>query len=460
MYLKRIKIVVITHIKVNSFGYTLPFVLLLTTLLTGLFLFLFHALLYQSIDQKQKIIKKKLDYACYSAIQKILTKKEYLTSGIESFLAGNINVTISKYQNGLFYNLSATAINSLDSSVVLYTVAEVPSQIFNNALVLSKPNLRATVAGNTIIKGNILATTDNFSLGHIYGLKRTNKKFLQGKILVTQEIPSKKFYDSLFIRNLNYYSYLNEFDQTIDGDFIFDEESGSGQYSEGKRILIGGNMNIRGELPYHRSKDFLFFRVRGKIIIEANSISEANLVLICDSTVIVNEDVVLENCIIFSRQDIKIKRGATLQNVQIFSSKELTISNSDLLYPSVLGIYVDASDTASLDNRLKIYSSKVNGTVLLISSLVGLTSNTSRITIDKNSRIQGLVYCENDLELLGTVDGIVYTYNLYYYKEPTEYKNWLVGLKIDRSTLDENFLLPIGFTETSNLKILKETWIH
>lgn len=58
MYLKRIKIVVITHIKVNSFGYTLPFVLLLTTLLTGLFLFLFHALLYQSIDQKQKIIKK------------------------------------------------------------------------------------------------------------------------------------------------------------------------------------------------------------------------------------------------------------------------------------------------------------------------------------------------------------------------------------------------------------------
>jgi hypothetical protein len=51
-------------------------------------------------------------------------------------------------------------------------------------------------------------------------------------------------------------------------------------------------------------------------------------------------------------------------------------------------------------------------------------------------------------------------YKFIYYREPTEYINWIVNARIDRRSLDEWFLLPAGFEGAEQRRILKETWIY
>jgi hypothetical protein len=74
--------------------------------------------------------------------------------------------------------------------------------------------------------------------------------------------------------------------------------------------------------------------------------------------------------------------------------------------------------------------------------------------------VQGFIYCENNLELLGKLYGEAYTYNTYFYQEPTQYINWLVNMEIDRNKLDKWFCFPLGFSTSRNYKIIKESWIY
>ncbi len=443
----------------KSTGYTLPFVLFISVIISGFLLLIFRLLLYQNMDQKSKENKKQLDFACYSVVQKILADEEFMGTVSEEIPFTEIEVIVTKKQFGLFYNLTATAKNPRDSSIVQYSVANVITPKFTNALIISKPNLRATVAGNTVIRGNILATSDNFSIGHIYGIEKTNPNFLLGKIYVEPNIPSKKFSDSLLLKTINHINFPEGYDQIIHGDMLIGN-SELNKYPPGISTLVDGDMVISGNLSFEWTQKPTVYHVRGKVTFEINSRSDAELIIYSDSTVTIMEEANLENCLIVSKKSIAINKGSVLKNVQIYSQGGITIEQSDLLYPSVLGLYVDVSDTSALRNRLEAFSSNINGTILLISSVVGYSGNSSRITIDESTKFQGLIYCENNLELLGAVQGVVYTYSLWYYKEPTEYKNWLVGINIDRSALDKEFLMPIGLNNKSDLKIFKEKWIH
>ena len=458
MCYREFNIVIVSIMKPNSNGYSLPFVLLISTLLAIFFLYLFQILLYQDFDQKKKISKKKLDYACYSAIQKILAKRDISEFKLEQIEVNDIKVILSNFHYGFYDKLFAEAHNTFDSSLLECTIAEIPSSTFDNAMIFSKPNLRATVAGNTIIKGNILATTDNFTFGHIYGISKTNKNFLTGKIIVKNEIESKAFNDSI-ITDYLFQSNVNDFDLIINADWELDN-SVLDNIDPGYKILVSGNLFISGKLSAPNTFKQLFIKSSGKTLIAENTISNLELSVSSDSSIIVDNNSILENCILISKSDITIKHKTQLKNVQLFSEGNISLENVNAIYPSIAGIYVDLSDSSNMNNKILITDSNFNGTILLIPSLVGFSANHSRITIDKKSNIQGLVYCENDLEFLGKLDGTIYTYKMYYYKEPTEYRNWLVELNVNRENLDENFLIPISFNDSKNYEILREKWIH
>lgn len=90
----------------------------------------------------------------------------------------------------------------------------------------------------------------------------------------------------------------------------------------------------------------------------------------------------------------------------------------------------------------------------------GFSSNKTKIKIDDQSKVQGLVYSENNLELYGDVTGTIYTYNFWYYIEPTEYFNWLINVKVNRNELDSWFLLPTVFDIQAKYKIIKAECVY
>lgn len=433
-------------------GYVLPYILLLILIATTLLLGYLSVIYFYNIQSVKLLKKKKLDFALQSAIQLLLSNSEKYKYQNSISIDSTI-VLIQKNYLGLFDEYTLSAKDQFDSSKVIYLIGDNIPGFAQNALVVTRPNLRITVAGSTNIKGNILATSNNFSKGNIFGIKNTNSQFLDGNILVNENLKSKIFPDSIFTA---LFSPPDEF-QFIDINSI--DFNSDFVNSSPNTFLNTDELNISGSLINSSSRKFKLIS-RDNCTISASTNSNMPIEVYSDSNVVIKKDVNIENMNIYSSGKITIESNCRFKNVQFFSKKGIEVVNSNFNYPSVISLIVNSEDFNNLSKELSLKSTIVNGTVMLISSVVGSSSNQSKITVDEKSIIHGFIYCENNLELLGKLYGTAYTYNTYYYKEPTQYINWLVDMNITRDKLDKWFRFPIGFSETSNFDIIKETWIY
>ncbi|MGD8782529.1 MAG: hypothetical protein PVH88_26680 [Ignavibacteria bacterium] len=433
-------------------GYILSNVIVFSFVIVSLLIgVLFFYYILNSITVK-KISKKELDLACYSAAQLFIQNiTNYNTD--KEILINDIPVLISSRLTGLYLKISATAKSGVDSSKVFYHYGQKSDSLFDNALIMSTPQLRASVAGNTKITGNVLATNDNFKKGNIFGITRIKGDFIDGKIIKEDNIEQKAFTDSL----LHAIFYTDEKDTTIvinDNVQLTERNFNEFIYEQYK---INGDLSISGDII---SKKDLEFIVSGSTGISRNTNLDLNLEILTDSSLTVNSGCKIKNAVFISRKDTYIKKDNIFENVKLFAEKNISVENSMFLFPSIIAAYSDVSDSSNLNNTIELEATVVNGSVILINSTVGLNNNKTMMSIDNNSIVHGLIYCENLLELEAPVKGIVYTYKFYFYKKPTTYINWLVNVNINRSELDEWFLFPAGFTEKNNFELLKEEWLY
>lgn len=393
--------------------------------------------------------------SCYCSLE-WFTQKKILAENEKIILYDSTSIKLKYDLSGLFYTITATAWDNNDSVKIKYTLADNIEHPFQNALVLSRPNLRASVAGETKIIGNVFATSTHFIKGSIYGINKSSGYFLNGEIITDSNIREKLFLDSL-LNEMKKRNNLQDF-SIIDGSFYlnnaFDE-------FVPRKYVINGDLIISCETPLVKNvSGELVFVVKGKTILSGVFGSNNNLEIYSDSTVTFLQNSSFSNTVVFANKSIEIMDNCSFSNVQFFTEQNMEISKSLFEYPSIVGISVYTSDPKNLKNKLKIESTIMNGTVFLASDVTGMGNNKSKIEIDENSKIHGLVYCENNLDLKGKVNGIVYTYNFYFYKEPTEYYNWLVNVEIDRTKLDKWFLLPMGFRKEHDFEILREERIY
>jgi len=156
---------------------------------------------FNNFQTIKKINKKKLELACYSALQKHLSEIKIISVGFKKLNIDSTEVKLFYRLNGLFYEVTAQSRKNKDSVKVVYLCGLKSNSYFENAVVISRPNLSASVAGNTNIIGNILATSDIFTLGTIYGLTSHNNDFIDGNIKINENIPIlKNKYIALFIK--------------------------------------------------------------------------------------------------------------------------------------------------------------------------------------------------------------------------------------------------------------------
>ncbi|HLN34655.1 MAG TPA: hypothetical protein VK250_05165, partial [Nitrososphaeraceae archaeon] len=388
---------------------------------------------------------------CKSEISYLLKDSVIHQDTSFNYLKNNNQFYVDYRRKGFYLEVTITASNKLDSAKVSYLVGNKINNYFDNALVISKPNLSISYSGSTKIEGNILSSANLITQGKIFGISSPDKNYLDGKIIRQDNIPGKLEYDFIF-DSVSNNIHINHSNSSIK-EVILDTISRHDYLIESDQdLLISGFQSKPQKIK--------------KVIIKSNKkvnikgiISNYDLEIYSDSTVTIDEDSQINNLFVLSNNGIVIY-NSILQNIQLISYKDIKMYDANLKYPSSLGIYVKTSNKDNLKNLISLENSIVNGTIILVSDIIGLQANKSKIQIDETSLLNGIVYCENNSEIKGNIIGSVYTYNTFFYQAPTEYVNWLINLNINRNNFASNdFLLPIS-PKNNKFKILKEVWYY
>ena len=441
--------------KDSESGYILSSVLLISFLIISLLLGVFVVVFFNYKLDIKRFNKKKLELACYSAVQKhISTHSKDISSGAYVTSLDSCNVKLSFDLKGVFYFVSAEAKKSEDSVKVTFLLNRAMSPEFENALILSRTNITPSVAGESKITGDILMSNNHISQGTVYGLRNSTGQFHFGVIKQSNEIKVKLFKDTLAKK---------QFD--LMPDSLFYKYSGTlvltaGQLDSLHNVFVTGDVIISGQSVGKRSLDNVKIIAKGKVVISPETIMHRELEIHCDSSAEIGSKSDIENLLIAAKKTITIAADSKFQTVQFCSEKDIECEQASFNYPSVLCVYADDKDKNATENQILMKNSVLNGSALLVCSVTGLSNNRSKIVIDEKSTVQGIIYSENFAEIHGTVVGSVYVNNLWYYVKPTEYQNWLINLNIDRGKLPASFLLPVGLAEDRKYKTVVETWIY
>jgi len=440
-------------------GYALPSVLLISLLVITMLLSILSIIYFTNKGTSKLIEEQKLRLACYSVVQMALVDSSLLFSDSSIIQQDNYIVLLKTKQYGFWREVVATANGIMDSVKIRYLIGtkSKDKSYFENAIVISRPNLRATVVGNTEITGDILGKSDQIIMGNIFGEPPIKKDYHKGKKKIDQNIKTQLIADSLFENISESFSSQNSIFMEEDEQEI--NQLNIEQFNSNEVYNYSGDLLISSEIK-SKKKESIKFKVHNTLEIAENTTIKKPLELISDSLIVINKNCTIENVILYSNGPIIIEEGSTFKNVQFFSTHSICIKGSQFNYPSIISLSVDDTISSNQNKAIIIENSIINGSVLLMTNTAGLSSNRTKIKIDSDSKVQGLVYSENNLELYGEVLGTAFTYNFWYFKEPTEYINWLINVKVNREKLDKWFLLPIAMTNENNYQILKEEWIY
>ena len=440
-------------------GFTLPSILLISLLVITTLLAILSIIYFTNKQTSRLIEKKKLELACFSAAQMALIDSSLMFSEISNIeIDSSLDVQLSTTQFGFWREILVSAKGIIDSVKVKYLIGvkEDKKSYFHNALILSRPNLRTTIVGQTEIIGNILATTDQFFIGNIFGESAVKKDYHKGEKVIDKDIRSQIIPDSIFEKIKNSF-FISK--NTTDFDYLEISKSNIGHLFSEANCNISDGFNSTDDIslsnvPSHKLK------VSGKVKFVENTLLEEPLEIYSNSMIEVGRNCNLSNLLVYSDGPIIIDENCTFKNVQLFSTDSISITNSKFNYPSIICLSINDSISSKQNSMIDIEDSIVNGSIILMTKTAGLSSNKTKIKINKNSKVQGLLYSENNIELLGEVFGSVFTYNFWFYKEPTEYINWLINVEIDKNKLNKWFLFPGIFEKQGKYQILGEEWIY
>jgi len=326
--------------------------------------------------ESKKIKKEKLELACTSAVQMLLSSEDSLTAGEKTIQTDKYPVYVKVKEKGLFYEVTAGLNTGRDSALVKCLIGYSVSFPDSTALIISRPNLRATVAGDTRVYGNITSAADKINKGKIFGIENTVDGFLDGRMIIQQNIPSKIINENIIKEQLGIIPGEEEYESKYtDGDFSLNQESIK-TLDLSREINVPGNLVVNGSIYSKHNTGTLKFRVAGETIFEDNIQSNVDIEIKCDSVINIGNNVKLQNAVLSASGGI-IADGSYFKNVQMFAVDTIKISSSRFDYPSAVCLYTDAGKVSAMKNSMIIKLSVINGIVMLISTTTGLSQNKS-----------------------------------------------------------------------------------
>jgi hypothetical protein len=214
-------------------------------------------------------------------------------------------------------------------------------------------------------------------------------------------------------------------------------------------LVIYGDLTITG-LPEQTVVVGCSVYVRGRIHIDSDIRFGPWTVLAAEKTVHLRQ-CRLSRSIVYAQKQISTS-GLDESDVQLLSRSGVRVEASYLSWPSL--IYVDARYT-STQPLVITAGSTISGSVLIEPAPDALLSHgRQRSVLQANSHVHGVLWSPGWIDLAGSVSGCVAVGCFYLYVSPTTYLNWLYNATIDRTALEPDFIVPIGFGKEPRYRVI------
>ncbi|MCF2875154.1 MULTISPECIES: hypothetical protein [unclassified Tenacibaculum] len=302
------------------------------------------------------------------------------------------------------------------------------------ALYLKETYARLILVGNSKIVGNVSLPKQGISTGNIAGTSFNGDKLFYGtrktSTKTLPEIANKEYFKNLL--RLNFLNDNTSFFELSDG--------------------LQKHQSFTEETLVNTNNGHLFL---------SNIKLKGNIILHSSTKIIVSSSAILEDIILIA-PEVEIKSNVK-GNFQVFSSKKIHVNkNCHLAYPSALVLLNKQQQNTNSNNKDKVLiqidaNSSVKGVVLFEQESLKTSINfTPQIKISKNSIVTGDVYCNKNLELLGTVYGSVYTSSFITLQFGSTYTNHIYHGVINSDKLPKQYC-GLSF-KNPKLKVAK--WVY
>ncbi len=294
-----------------------------------------------------------------------------------------------------------------------------------NALYLQDTNRPLVIVGNTEIVGRTALPKSGVKRGSIAGHSYIGSQLIYGTIAEsTHNLPKIKNKD--FIKYFSRDLFLKDSIQFID---LFENDKWLNSFNAPTKIYISNDI-------VHLN----FIQLSGNIIVQSD-------------TLIIVENTTRLKDIILVAPNIKIVDNV-IGNFQAIATKNIVIGeNCDLFYPSAL-ILTEAETYDFVKNnkqasRILINSNSIiRGIVCYFSDDIQSTYEP-RVVLEEDARVIGEIYSEENIELKGVVDGMVYTKGFVARQFGSVYQNHIYNGKIIEENLPKQYV-GLQFENVSN----------
>lgn len=303
------------------------------------------------------------------------------------------------------------------------------------ALYVEDQNKPLVVVGNTKIQGLAYIPKQGVRTGNISGHSYYGSQLIYGSTRTSAELPKIAKTTLEYIKTIQ-----DHMDQIEPGQFLEPGKTKKHQnpFTEPLQVLYSNRDITLSDITLI---GHILVQSRTKITVEA----PANL-----------KDVVLVAPII----EIKNNTKGTFQTI---ATKEITIGeHCTLHYPSAVVLNEEEDNknlTENTSHTKETPTIKISKGTTIKGAIVylGTTKNhRAQVYIDETATVTGEIYCNRNLELLGTVHGSVYTSNFVANQSGSSYQNHLYNGSISIEALPREY---IGLTfEDSKKDVLK--WLY
>lgn len=364
--------------------------------------------------------------------------KDFTTARDSSFLIideeKNMKATYHRSYWGMYGKVFVESNFKSQSFEKVALVSGWQKVIDRTGLYLKETNRPLILVGNTKIEGTSFLPKRGVRAGTISGNSYYGSQLIYGKRFKSLEkLPQlpKKLVSHIEVLQKQSLPISDEHFLTIDNN-----KSYTNSFKNPTKILYS-----RGEL------DLVNVKFTGNIIIRS------------DTKIIVSASSKLKDVLLIAPK--VVIEGNTKGSFQVIASKNISVGkNCDLMYPSALVINTedDIETDLSQEDKKNIFIDEDTTVKGMICYLQDNTTNTfePQLIFAKNTNIYGVVYCEQQLELLGTLHGSMYTSGFITKQFGSIYQNHIYNGTISSSELTSAY---VGFPfENVDYKVAK--WLY
>ncbi|WP_046744107.1 hypothetical protein [Kordia zhangzhouensis] len=302
------------------------------------------------------------------------------------------------------------------------------------SLYLKETHRPLIVVGNTKIEGKVFLPERGIRAGTISGNSYYGTKLIYGRILKSSETLPK------FPTQLkNHIEMLQKMPLPVDDKHFI-------EIRQGKTYVNSFTKPVKTVFS-NEELDLVNMQLIGNILIRSNT----KIKVAASATL---KDVILIAPII----EIEANVQGTFQ--AIASEQILVGKDCKLFYPSALVLTAedDLEEVSNKEVKKHIFIDQHTEVKGLICFLQGESKNhfEPQIMLKENTLLEGVVYCQQQLELLGNVAGSVYTGGFITKQFGSVYQNHIYNGTISSLELSENY---VGFPlENLEQKVMK--WLY